>query len=328
MRCSYEAPQAVVGWRGEAHGRGHRAATNDEPPTSRDHRLYPRLHNVDGTPHDHDHRLLPEFATRSSGPASQTPRVSPSPERNTPREIPARTCIRKCRRVPRAVSNARPAPRARSAQRARMTGPSLTTIVPRRERFAREYRLPDRHRLVRCAKAQRTEAMRGASCCRALKCAIEEADVYGHAGRGRQRLLVGAGDVRRRRSSPTSAAVAAWSTGGASRRGVDRCLHARSARKVCTTVQPVQPVQPVPAWSSSWRSGGFLVLPTRNRSAPSARPITRISRALRYQGAGVTLCADGELAHARRDPGATECVRGCRWWRTRRRARRSGRRAR
>lgn len=131
-------------------------------PTSRDHRLYFRLHNVDGTPHDHDHRLLPEFATRSSGPASQTPRVSASPERNTPREIPARTCIRKCRRVPRAVSTARPTPRARSAQRARMTGPSLTTFVPRRERFAREYRLLDRHRLVRCAKAQRTEGMRGA----------------------------------------------------------------------------------------------------------------------------------------------------------------------
>jgi hypothetical protein len=157
----YEAPQAVVGWRGEAHGRGYRAATNDEPRQAEITACTPDC-TTSTAP-----RMITIIAFCRVRNAFIRTRVADSPSislsrAKCPRETPARTCIRKCRRVPRAVSTARPTPRARSAQRARMTGPSLTTIVPRRERFAREYRLLDRHRLVRCAKAHRTEGMRGA----------------------------------------------------------------------------------------------------------------------------------------------------------------------
>jgi hypothetical protein len=94
--------------------------------------------------------------------------------------------------------------------------------------------LHDRHRLVRCAKRNELRGCAARSCHRGSQRAIKETDVYGRSGGSRQRLLVAAGEVRHRRLSPPSAAVAARSTNGGTRRGVDRCLHARSARKVCT----------------------------------------------------------------------------------------------
>jgi len=127
-------------------------------PTIRDHPLYPRLHNVDATPHDHDHRLLPEFATRPSGPASQTPRAPPSPERNSPRNSRHALALESAdSRRPRVTDLASLTCTARSND---FLSPS--TISPQPSRFDRETLLQEAHRLADAAKQhqQRTRPMR------------------------------------------------------------------------------------------------------------------------------------------------------------------------
>ncbi len=176
--------------------------------------------------------------------------------------------------------------------------------------------LHDRHRLVRCAKRNELRGCAARSCHRGSQRAIEEPDVYGRSGRSRQRLLVATGEVRRRRNSPPSAQ---------SPRGRRTAVHVEVLTDVCTQCLHGGPTSP--GQSSLWRSGGFLVLLTRNHSAPAVRRITRTSRALGWPG-DRTLRAHGTLAPSRRDPGATQCVRGCCWRNARRRTHCSGRRAR
>lgn len=87
-----------------SHGEAalHRRVTRSSErrgPTIRDHRQRPRLRNVDA-PSDHD-RHRTELADRAPRPARQTPDRRRS-RAKYPSEIPARTCIRKCRHASRA----------------------------------------------------------------------------------------------------------------------------------------------------------------------------------------------------------------------------------
>ena len=63
----YEAPQAVVGWRGEAHGRGYRAATNDEPRQAEITACTPNC-TTSTLPRRITIKASPEFATNKPGP--------------------------------------------------------------------------------------------------------------------------------------------------------------------------------------------------------------------------------------------------------------------